>query len=235
MQAIITNAADKNQIGLDQLSEACRTVIEAKMSRRTRAAGDVLFYEDDPCDGVHFVISGLIGLRKSDADGNSVLLRLAYGGDFLGCQSVLTDANHTVEAEVLEDAETGFISRDAFLKLVESSPEFALHFLRQTAGNLAEVEFKSFEYMTKPARARVAHFLWSLKDRYTEGNSNGATSLRIPFGRKDMAALLGITPETISRVIRVLSNDGVAKFTNRTVSVPNLDSLHNEFAHELAA
>jgi len=235
MQAITQNAQNEGRLGLNELSDKCRKSIEAKMSRRTRDVGEVIFYEDDQCDGVHFVISGLIGLRKSDADGNSVLLRLAYAGDFLGCQSVLADSNHTVEAEVLERAETGFIPRETFVTLIANDPEIALHFLRRTSGDLMEVEFRSFEYMTQPARARVAHLLWSLLDRYTETTQNGATSLRIPFCRKDMAALLGITPETISRVIRVLNDDGVAQFTNRTVHVPSLDSLHNEFTHQLAA
>ena len=46
--------------------------------------GDVIFHEGDECHGIHCIESGLVGIRKLDAGGKEILLRLSHPGDTLG-------------------------------------------------------------------------------------------------------------------------------------------------------
>ena len=53
-------------------------------------------------------------------------------------------------------------------------------------------------------------------------------TLKLPMSRGDLAAMLGIRPESISRTIRVFQEEGVAHFTQREVYVPHIDKLLSE-------
>ena len=66
---------------------------QGKISRQY-LPGDVIFHEGDECHGVHCIESGLIGIRKMDAAGNEILLRLSHPGDTMGYRSFLAGNDH---------------------------------------------------------------------------------------------------------------------------------------------
>ena len=54
------------------------------------SAGESVYSMGETGDGVYCVCSGTVAIRRLDAEGNSVLLQLAYPGDTLGYEAVLT-------------------------------------------------------------------------------------------------------------------------------------------------
>ena len=218
-----------------EISDAQRAELENAMIRRTHRSGEALFLEGEQCQGVHFVLSGAVGIRKTDIDGNSFLLHLANVGEPIGYQALLSGEDYSFEAEALAPSEVGFVPKAQFLNLLARAPEFAFQLLKQTASDLEDAERRSFELLTKPARARVVRLLWLLKDEYATKSQDGSTVMELPFTRKDMASLAGITPETISRVIRKLMDEGVAQFIDRTVRIPDWRRLDRNLEFEMAA
>jgi CRP/FNR family transcriptional regulator len=69
-------------------------------------------------------------------------------------------------------------------------------------------------------------------DKYGEKNAEGPTKFELPLSRHDLAAMIGTTPESMSRTIKKMESDGVAKFTGRTVLIPEIESLVMEFEPE---
>lgn len=227
--------SEQARLEWSELSTAQQSELESAMIRRSRASGDTLFHSGEKCEGVYFVLSGIVGIRKTDVNGNSFLLHLAGAGEPVGYQAALSGGDYRIEAEILSPAEIGFVPRARFFALLAKAPEFAIHLLKQTAKDLDEAERRSFELITKPARSRVAQLLWQLKGQYAIETHDGATVMELPFTRKDMASLAGITPETISRVIRVFNDEGVAQFVNRTVRIPDWTHLDDAIEFEMAA
>ncbi|MEK7246301.1 MAG: cyclic nucleotide-binding domain-containing protein, partial [Pseudomonadota bacterium] len=80
------------------LSEIDLKQINDSKIDREHAPGDVLYHQGDPCTGVFCLQSGLVGLRKVGADGNSVLVRLAQPGDTIGYRSFLAGEEHKLSA-----------------------------------------------------------------------------------------------------------------------------------------
>jgi CRP-like cAMP-binding protein len=58
--------------------------------------------------------------------------------------------------------------------------------------------------------------------------NEGGYSIELPVQRKDLAALLGATPESISRLINRLAREGFVHFTARHVLVSDWDRLAAE-------
>ena len=187
--------------------------------------GEVLFHQGDSCSGIHCVESGLIGVRKIDAEGNSVLLGLAHPGDTLGYRYLLSNNDYQASAEALKPSTVCFIDQSAIRLLLGKNPSLGLRFLRRAAHDLSEAEDKFLQSVTLSVHARFAHLLLVLKDRYGSASDAEDISIDLPLSRQDMAALIGIRPETMSRTIKQFEKEGLAQFSGRRVHIPHLDKL----------
>lgn len=191
--------------------------------------GEVIFHEGDSCRGVYCIETGLIGVRKTDSEGNSVLLYLVGPGDVLGYRALLADEDYRASAEALEPTRICQIDTATVRTLLEKSPALGLRYLKRVSTSLGNAEEKILHNATLSVRARFAHLLLVLLDKYGERKEVGAIDFELPLSRHDLAAMIGTTPESMSRTIRKMETDGVARFTGRTVHIPDIESLVQEF------
>jgi len=56
---------------------------------REYGAGAIIYTEGEECHGIYCIESGLVGQRKFDGDGNSVLIRLCAAGEAIGYRALL--------------------------------------------------------------------------------------------------------------------------------------------------
>ncbi len=201
-------------------------------SVREYLPGEVLFHQGDLCRGIHCFESGMVGIRKIDADGNSVLLGLVYPGDTLGYRALLTATDHKVSAEALKTTSICFIDSATVRALLKENPALGLQFLQRAAKDVDDAEEKFLQSVTLSVRARFAHLLLVLRDRYATTSDDGTFWLELPISRQDLAAMIGVRPETMSRTIRQFEEDGIAQFSGRTVRVPQVDSLLDQIEPE---
>ncbi len=187
--------------------------------------GEAIFLEGDPCLGVYCVERGLVGVRKTDAEGNSVLVRIANSGDTLGYRPFLAGDVHRGTAEALKPTIICAISGSTVRRLLAENPSLGLQFLERTAKALGDAEEKYFQNVTLPVRARLAHLLVVLKDRYGTVAEDGSLTMELPMSRQDLAALIGTRPETMSRAVRQFEEDGIAQFKGRKVHIRDTRDL----------
>lgn len=207
--------------------EELQLVDEGKTCREY-LPGEVAFHEGDSCRGVHCIESGLIGIRKTNANGNEILLRLCHPGDTMGYRSFLAGDDHNNTAEALEPTVLCFIGGNTVRSLLLKNPSLGLRFLRHAAADLNAAEERVLQNTTLSVRARFAHLLLVFKDRYGVSGENGELDIELPLSRQDMAAMIGIRPESMSRTIRGFQEDDVARFSGRRVHVPNIADLVDE-------
>jgi len=210
------------------LSEDELEVVDQGKICREYMPGEMIFHEGDECRGVHCVERGLIGVRKMDAQGNEVLLRISHPGDTMGYRSFLAGDEHNNSAEAMEPSVLCFINGQTVQSLLQMNPGLGLRFLRHAASDLNVAEEKVLQSATLPVRARFAHLLMVLKERYGVTGKNGELDLELPLSRQDMAAMIGIRPESMSRTIRSLEEDNIAQFSGRRVHIPSLQCLVDE-------
>ncbi len=200
---------------------------EGKMSRK-HPSGEAIYHDGDPCTGIHCVESGLIGVRKLDASGGEILLRLNEPGDTMGYHAFLAGTDHNNYAEALDSSVVCFIDAPTVRTLLDHNPSLGLRFLRHAAEDLDAAEDKVLEISTQSVRARFAQLLLVFKDRYGSVNDSGEMTLDLPMTRRDLAAMLAIRPESMSRTIRDFQEKDIARFAKRQVFVPHIDNLLNE-------
>lgn len=214
------------------LNDTDLTVLNDSKLVKEYMPGEPIFHQGDPCRGVHCFETGMIGIRKIDADGNSVLLGLAYPGDTIGYRSLLAEEEHKVSAEALKPSTVCFIDQNTVRRMLDLNPALGLRFLKRAARDLGEAEDRFMQSVTLSVRARFAHLLLVLKGRYAEAAEDGTLMMELPLSRQDMASMIGVRPETMSRTIRQFEDDGIAHFSGRTVRLLGIGQLLDEIEED---
>ncbi|MDJ0950880.1 MAG: Crp/Fnr family transcriptional regulator [Alphaproteobacteria bacterium] len=210
-------------------------ILSSGVAMRHYRAGETIYWMGDANRGIHCVSSGLVGVRKIDAEGNSVLLRLGYPGDTLGYRSFLMGSEHKTSAETLEPTALCHVRPETVAQLLERNPSLGLQFLRRASDELEQAHHAIFQSVTLSNRQRFVHLLLVLARRHGRPRPDGSRTIRLPLSRGDLASMIGTRHETLSRIIGRLEADGVANFSGRLVHVPKLDALAEELEPGMAA
>lgn len=175
--------------------------------RMTLSAGDVLLREGDPADHVFNITGGSVRVYKLLPDGRRQITGFLYAGDFLG---LATGERYTFSAEAMEPGSVCRFRKSEYRALIQETPALESILLDRANHELAAAQAQMLLLGRKTALERVASFL---RDTATADRmrplSNG--SVRLPMTRGEMADYLGLTIETVSRVMTRLKTDGVIR------------------------
>lgn len=180
--------------------------------------GHSIYGEGDAATGIYRVDKGCVRLQVNSADGHRQIVAFLFPGDVFG----MSVDRRTSSAEAVSDIELTRYSLPSVLELATRSTSVLLQVM-QTAetvyGQLAHL----VEQITHlPATERVLWFFDWLSRR--EGVPPGEP-VRLPMSRRDVSDYLGLSPETLSRIMRQLQDDGHVSATGRksfTLSRPTL-------------
>ncbi len=207
------------------LDDAELALLDRVKQPREREAGTTLFDQGAPCAGLYCIQTGLVGIRKLDARGNSTLLRLCGAGETVGYRAFLRKSDHLTTAEMLLPGRVCFIDRATVRALLTQNPNLGLRFLDHSVRDADELAQRYFEGVTFPVRTRLLNVLMVLYERFGGLDADGRAVLELPLSRQDLAALIGTSPESMSRNIGRVQDEGFARFEGRTVRIDDIDAL----------
>jgi CRP-like cAMP-binding protein len=227
------NARIRDKTEWDALTPDEIDLFNRKVICRTYKAGQNVFLQDDPCKGLHLVEDGLVAVRKVDDEGQSVIVRLAYPGDTLGYRPLLARENHHATAEVIKKSRICSIDAPTMRGFLLSNPQLGMRFLEHTAQALGEAEDRLFQVAALSVRTRIIHLLVLLRDHYGSITSDGTLFVELPMTRRDLAEMVGARPESVSRALLEIQDDGLLHLSGRTVRIDQIDNLIEELHHTL--
>ena len=207
--------------------EELKLLAQSRKCRLYRA-GEAIFFEGEPSHGIYCITSGTVAIRKIDADGNAVLVQLAYPGDTLGYRGLLLDENRCSSAEALGSSKVCFIDQRIVRTLLDRNPALGLQFLRRVTADLDDAYAKLLQNASFSNRTKFIHLLLVLMNRHGRTATDGSRVMQLPLSRRDMASMIGARHETLSRIIGRLEEDGIARFSGRTVHVTRPHYLLDE-------
>ncbi|MGO4870074.1 MAG: Crp/Fnr family transcriptional regulator [Roseiarcus sp.] len=217
------------------LDEEANNLLVRGRRRFAYDSGEVVFAQGEPGDGMHCVSGGTVGIRRLDANGNSVLLGLAYPGDTIGYRSFLTGGVHKTSAEALGPSFVCHFSSATITALLARVPALGQRFLKRTIGELEHAHDAMLRQATLSNRRQLVHLLLVLVRRHGRRRPDGAQTIDLPVSRRDLASMIGARHETISRIIGRLETDGMAHFSGRQVTIPCVEALAGEIEQPVTA
>lgn len=164
--------------------------------------GEEIYAQAEETDLIYRVISGAVRTTRLDSDGRRQIGDFYYVGDFFGLEA---GPEHRFSAEALCDAQIQVLKR-ASLALADDTASIERMIWTATARELERTREHLMMLGRKTAREKVASFLYDLSDR------QGGDVQTLTMGRQDMADYLGLTIETVSRMLTQLQAEGLVTF-----------------------
>ncbi|WP_038937363.1 helix-turn-helix domain-containing protein [Bradyrhizobium japonicum] len=180
------------------LSTASDPIISS--SEFTYPKGTEIFGEKEPAMYVYQIKRGAVRSYKLLPDGRRQIGAFHLVGDIFGLEN---GDKHRFTADAIVDTVVRLIKRTSLQLVAAKDAVVSHHLLSMTTRNLEHAENHMLLLGRKTAAERVAAFLLEMDCRA------GAEKMLLPMSRRDIADYLGLTIETVSRVLSRLRRAGV--------------------------
>lgn len=167
-------------------------------------AGQPLFHEGDQATRVFTVAEGVLKLYKLLPDGRRQVMGFMFPGEFLG---ISVDDEHAFTAQALGPVELCWFPRSRFDTFLNGHPAMERELYRLAAHELAAAQAQMVLLGRKTATERLASFFLVLLERADKAAGYPARMIDLPMSRVDIADYLGLTKETVSRVLATLRRE----------------------------
>ena len=222
------STGDHARTGVGQrIADTLKLVAEvAAPKRRIVHAGDVIYRAGDRFDHLHILNSGFFKLISMSSDGREQVVGLRFRGDWLGF-SAISQGSFGCDAIALDTAEVWTVRYDALLQACAVHPELMAVVHEAMSNEILRDRDSLMTICTLPADARVATFLHHWADALAvRGLRADQFSLRLT--RAEIGNYLGLTLETVSRVLSRLARAELIAFnekSRRDICIPDFDAL----------
>jgi len=157
----------------------------------TKAKGSFLFRVGEKVDSVLIIRKGRIKLCKYDADGNEYILDIIHDGDAIWENLFLENAVFPYSAVCLSKVELCEIKKSEFMQLIAERPNIAMNLISLLSLRLKDSNEKALLLSIRDPKVRLAGFLLDRDIR--------CVGPEIKLKLEDIAASIGLRPETVSR------------------------------------
>ncbi len=177
--------------------------IRGLLSRRRYAAGETVFREGTPCTQLMVLRAGQLKLTTMPLAGREQILGLLVAGQLVGFET--SDATYPYTATALTPVEACCVTHKDMLRVLEENPSVALRVIQRFRDELVQAQIMIRNLGIKPAHARVASFILSL----VPIGADASEPFPLVLSRLEIAELLGLSEETVSRVFAEFRRNGL--------------------------
>ena len=207
--------------------QAAPTVIADVMQRlgvrMSFAKGEEIFGQDEEADLIHMVVRGAARTTRFLSDGRRQIGNFYYPGDLIGLE---TGPVHRFCAEALSDCIVLVVKRSA-LHAFAGDGQLDRAVWEATRRELERTQEHLLVLGRKTACEKVASFLLSYNEKLTQ-ESAGGHCMHLPMTRTEIADFLGLTTETVSRVLTGLAREKIITVgLSHSVRLLNVDLLQH--------
>ncbi|MGI6069742.1 MAG: Crp/Fnr family transcriptional regulator [Blautia sp.] len=210
------------------LSEQSKTALSACCTVREREKGTHLFLDKDIPACIYFLAEGKAALYKLNSLHERKVIFIYGPGNFLN-EGCLQRPALSINCELIEDSTVLCFAKDAFLKIMEQdftlskavidSMSLKIHRLYHQLKNTSN---------TVRMDKRIAAKLWKLSLDHGIPGPQGYT-INIHMTVSYLAELLGSKRETVSRQLKVLTDQGLVLYQKNRFLVPDREKLKKYF------
>ena len=173
--------------------------------------GAAVFWEGDAALHLFQISEGVLRVYKIIGDGRRVITGFLYPGDLVGLSQ---RARYLYTAEAVTRVKLRRLARSRFDDEVNCSPALRPELFHRLSDEMAAAQDQMVLLARKSAEERVASFLLLITRRLASG-LHGQPVIELPMTRLDMADYLGLTIETVSRIMTRLTGRGVIAASGR--------------------
>ncbi|OGO29897.1 MAG: hypothetical protein A2Z29_05710 [Chloroflexi bacterium RBG_16_56_11] len=194
------------------LESVRRRVFEKKADK-----GEILSFEGEKSDVLYFVVSGVVKVFKTSADGKEQIFRIIRPGESFNDVPVLSGGVNLVSAAAMVPVTLNAVKKQDLENILREHPGMALNIIQVLSRRVQElvslVEDLSFRHVT----SRVAKMLLE----YTEAGAGGTPRLT----QQEMASMIGTAREMVGRSLKSLEEEGTIRMERNRIVIADQKAL----------
>jgi CRP/FNR family transcriptional regulator len=192
------------------LSAAQRRAVAAICIPRTLRKREMLFREGETGHSMYLMAQGVVQLFKTSSDGKEVVIKLVRPGEIFGEVVLFQQDNFPVSACALTPAQVFLLPKRQFDLLLDDE-EFRREFIGMLLAKQRFLAEQIFRLSALDVEQRFYHFL---REQFGEREE-----YLVDVTKRDVAAAIDALPETLSRLLLKLKEEGVVQWEGESLRV----------------
>jgi len=205
------------------LGESDMQRLDQIMFRRRVPRDTILYRMGDRFTNLYAVRLGHFKTYQVSAGGADQITGFQMAGELLGMDAISTD-HHNCYAVALEDSEVCEIPFAKLEKLFSEIPTLLRHFHRTMSQEITRDQNAMLLLGNMLSDQRFSAFLVNLSARY-KARGYSSTSFQLRMSREDIGNYLGLTIESVSRLLSKFKKLGWISVDKREIELLNLPEL----------
>lgn len=198
-----------------ELALMSSNVSEAEFSR-----GEALFKENILNSHVTYIQSGLVKIHMNATGGKEYIVKLVKAPAYLGLSTIFGDRVNNYSATALVPTTACYIDIDTFKSLIHGNGKFAFEIIADISRSDL-LDYKRFAIQShKQTPGRIAGVILYFAEKVYQDDS-----FELPLSRNEIAELIGISRESVTRALMNLKKDGIIDIEKHRVHILRIDSL----------
>ncbi|MCF8053695.1 MAG: Crp/Fnr family transcriptional regulator [Deltaproteobacteria bacterium] len=202
----------------EDLSDEMLVEVDSITIRKKVCKGESIFFAGQEGDRFYGIANGSVKIFKLSAEGNEQILHIFGEGEIFAEVAVFAGSTFPANARALEASELLIFRRDLFIALLSKNADLALKMLGILSARLRIMAFLVESISLKSVSGRVSSYLLGVDHK--ERNWFPLTA-----SKGDLARMLGTIPETFSRSLRRLQEQGIIEVAGKKVRIVDYNAL----------
>jgi len=178
-------------------------------SAKEYQSGTNLYTQGARATYAHLAISGLIKLTRISEGGHELITGLCFPIRLLGAASIILGKEYPVTAVTLTRCRLQSIPAPSFLELLRTDIRFSWLVQHEQSRDIYEQVSQLTEIGCLSARQRLERVLGHFLSTSEDNSSPNETSFRLPLRLWEVAKLIAVSPEHLSRILKAMQREGI--------------------------
>lgn len=188
------------------LSDAQACEIQGLLKKHVAEPQHVVFRQGEASDWLYVVRAGQLKLSVTAPDGREQIVRIAIAGQLIGYDTI-DDRHHPYTATALTPVHLCGVRHRDMLRVLEENLEVSRRMVQLLNQELIQAQALIHVLGQKSSAEKIALFLLSLVPEH--GRDRPPLDIPLSLSRQEMADMLGLTVETVSRLMAELKRQRI--------------------------
>jgi CRP-like cAMP-binding protein len=187
-------------------------VFEKKADR-----GEIIVYEGESAEALYFVVSGVVKVFKTSADGKEQIFGIIRPGETFNDVPVLSGGENLISAGAMSSIVLNGIKKKDMESIIKENPQVALNIVHVLSRRVQELVSMVEDFSFRHVSGRVAKILLE----YALDVSSGRPKLT----QQEMASMIGTAREMVGRSLKSLEREGAIRMERNRIVITNQKTL----------
>ncbi|WP_223805824.1 Crp/Fnr family transcriptional regulator [Ornithinibacillus gellani] len=206
----------------------------ANCDHRDIPRGEIIFHEGEPANYLYFIHKGEVRIYKDLGQNKEILLFTRNTNDCFGEIGVFGGEVYSNSAEAMKNSIIYYIKKDDVMDLIEQNGKLGMEFICWFAESLDSSKAKIRDYVAFGSEGAIASVFVRYTNMYGIVTKNG---IRItePVKLQDVSKHIGVSRETVSRVVNRWKEKGIVENNNKYYIVKDMNYFRKLLACDKCA